>query len=306
MRRAWGAVLLVAVALGACSTGDDDEASMAVSEDVATSDAGGGEEAEGQMAFDDADEAARASGAAGGGQPAPAAAPPVDVESKVVRTASIEVEVAGDDFQAAVREATRLATALGGFVSASDSSSFEDGEGRADLELRVPVARFDQALEQLAALGELESESIEGRDVTGELVDLGARLKTLRAEEEALNAILAEARNVGDLLAVRGQITGIRSQIEQLAAQQASLEDRAAFSTIAVGLHEPSAAPATKGEEPDSWTLADAWAQAVDVAEGVVGAGIVAIGFATPLLLVGLPLWFLWRRYGRRHAAQPG
>lgn len=300
----------MAVALGACAGGgDDDEAASGASEGaVSASDSAESEEVQGQMAFDDADQArATGAGSGGGGQPGPPAAPPVDVESKVVRSASLEVEVDGEGFEEAVRAATRLATSMGGFVSASDSSSFEEGRGRADLELRVPVDRFDQALEQLAALGELESQSIEGRDVTGELVDLGARLKTLRAEEEALNAILAEARNVGDLLAVRGQITGIRSQIEQLAAQQASLEDRAALSTITVGLYEPSAAPAIRAEdEPDSWTLGDAWEQAVDVAEGVVGAMVVAVGFATPLALLGLPLWLVWRRDSRRRAAQPG
>lgn len=304
--------LLLVLVLGACSQDDGSDASSTDdrAHEEGAQEVGGGDEAAaptaaGAAAADaDADSGAGAGGGGGGGAVARPAVAATD--AKVVRTASLRVELPGGDLRAAVREATTLATALGGFVAASETSSFEDGEGVAELTLRVPVARFDDARERLAALGELESESIEGRDVTGELVDLAARLRTLQAEEGALNAILAEARNVGDLLAVRGQLTGVREQIERIAAQQASLADRAEYATITATLREPRGAAPKPGDDPDPWGLAKALRTAVDAAEAVVGAMVVALGFATPLVLLGLPAWLAWRRYGRRHAAQPG
>jgi hypothetical protein len=291
MRRA--AALTILLVLAACSSSDGDDAStVAGSADDRAYEQRAQPTGAGDVAAtdDEGDATARPAVAAG--------------DAKVVRTASLRIEVAGGDFRRTVREATSLASALGGFVAASETSSFEDGEGVAELTLRVPVARFDDARERLSSLGELERESIEGRDVTGELVDLDARLRTLRAEEDALNAILAAARNVGDLLAVRGQLTGVRQQIEQLAAQQASLADRAEHSTITATIHEPRGAR-RPGDDPDPWGLAKALRTAVDAAEAVVGAMVVALGFATPLLVLGVPAWLGWRRYGRRHAAQP-
>ena len=67
-----------------------------------------------------------------------------------------------------------------------------------------------------------------------------------------------------------------------------------------------TASAAPKADDPDAWGLARALRTAVDAAEAVVGAFVVLLGFATPLVLLGLPVWLLWRRYGRRHAPQPG
>lgn len=298
MRRACGAALLLVLLVAGCSQDDDDTAAMGAPEATHAGD---------DSAADERERAAGSGGGGGGAGGGDVAAPAVvaPLQARVVRTATLRIEVPAGELTDAVREATALAAGLGGFVEASEVSSSDDGEGVGDLTLRVPVDRFDEAVARLGELGELERESLEGTDVTGELIDLDARLRTLRAEEEALNVILAEARNVGDLLAVRGQLTGIRQQIEQLAAQQASLAERSDHSTVRVTLHEPRGA-APGPSDPDPWGLAKALRTAVDAAEAVVGGMVVALGFVTPLVLLGLPMWLAWRRYGRRHAAQPG
>lgn len=276
MRRTWGVALLVLVLAGAaCSEemGDDDSASS-------------GDDATTEMTVADRDEESlQAVGgeSASGVFTAQESAVP-SVGARVVRTADLRIEVEKGTFGQQLRAASTLARSLGGFVESSSTSSYEEGEASGEISIRVPVDRYDDAMARLTELGTVERSSEDGQDVTDQLVDLDARLRSLRAEEAALNALMAEAANVNEVLSIRSTAVGIRQQIEQLAAQQASLEDRSAFSTISVLLHEATADIAASTPGDDDWTLADAFETGVDAARTIVGSLIVVVAVAVPLL----------------------
>lgn len=293
MRRIWGIALLVVTFVGVgCSGADnDDDSSTAGAAESATAASGAGNGA-GVHAAADGDSTAQRSAAGAGGSVAQGETLP-DTSTKVVRTADLRIEVEKGAFSQRLREASALARALGGFVQSSSTSSFEEGDASGEVMLRVPVDRFDDAMTRLMKLGTVESSAEEGEDVTGQLVDLGARVRALRAEEDALNALMADAANVNEVLAIRSTAVGIRQQIEQLAAQEASLAERSTFSTIHVVLHEASASlDATN----DDWSIAQAIETAGDVAVRIVGAMIVAIGVGVPLLPFALLALYLARR----------
>ncbi|MDP9453676.1 MAG: DUF4349 domain-containing protein, partial [Actinomycetota bacterium] len=172
----------------------------------------------------------------------------------------------------------------------SSTSGAEDGPVRAELVLRVPAERFDAARSELAGVGRVTSVQVGGEDVSAQLVDLDARLRALRAEEDALRTLLAEAGDVGEVLAVREQLSATRSEIERLAALQASLDDRASFATLRVTLAAPGAG-AIGDPEPGAG-LARSLARALDASVAVVGGMIVVLGYAVPFLVVGLLVWF--------------
>lgn len=245
-----------------------------------------------------ADEAALSAPGPIAAQPAPApGAPPVPgvppvpgIEPRIVKHGELSLEVAEGSLPGLFDRVVETARTRGGFVVSSSTSSFDAGAARAQLTLRVPVEHFEAARGDLARLGEVHSVQVSGEDVTAQLVDLGARLRALRAEEEALSALLAEAGNVGEVLAVREQISATRMQIEQLAAHQASLEDRAAFSTLVVSLFEPGAAPTTSPPQPATG-LARNLQQAVDGSLAVVGGMVVVLGYVLPVAALGLLAW---------------
>jgi hypothetical protein len=166
--------------------------------------------------------------------PAPSAVVPPGIARQLVRNASLRVVV--KDLDSTSRRAQALAVSLGGHVAHVDEQRPE-GAPSATLVLRVPVARLDEALAALRAMGvrvEHETQGVE--DVTEQVVDLDARLRTLEATERELRALLAESRQrgqkVADIMAVYRELTGIRTQIEQLQAQRSALETMAALSTI--------------------------------------------------------------------------
>lgn len=216
----------------------------------------------------------------------------------IVRTAQLSVRVRDGGLERALERATATAIAAGGFVVSSNTSSFQRGEAFGDLVVRVPAASFDDVRRQLRELGEVESVSQSGDDVSSQLIDLDARLRTLRAEESALQAILSQAKSVGDLLQVRDRLTGVRTEIEQLAAQQASLRDRVSYATIDLSLHEGEAGDTPVPVEDDG--IVHSFRTAVDAAVAVVGGMVIVAGALVPFAVLALLAWVLLRRFGRR------
>jgi hypothetical protein len=228
----------------------------------------------------------------------------------IVRWGSLELEV--PDVTVALSEARREVAALGGYVAGWDES--DQGERRwASVTFRVPVARFDAALEALRGTSErVVRESTQSQEVTTQVVDLDARITNLRASEQALVEIMARAGRIEDVLAVQMRLEDVRSQIERLVAQRGALADQAALATISTTWSTPVAAVQAAQEAWDLGTEIDAAlaqtvaalqaAASVVVWLAVVGLPVLGI----PVLLLGAVLLLLRRRFVGRGTGMPG
>ena len=217
---------------------------------------------------------------------------------KIVRTGELRVDVGKNGFAAAFDRVASIAAAHGGFVASSSTSTVEKARA-GELTVRVPADKFDAARRDLGALGKVESQSLRGEDVSAQLVDYGARLKSLSAQEEALRGLLGKATAVGEVLQVQNSLFEVRQQIEQLEAQKANLEQAASLATLQVSLFEPGAAFRPQPTEPEEG-LAGAWGRAVDAAESVVAGMIVVLGWLTPLAVIALLGWGISRLFRNR------
>src|SRR5262245_56598474 len=92
---------------------------------------------------------------------------------------------------------------------------------------RIPSARWDDALDALRGLAaKVLNEDTQAVEVTGQVVDLDARLSNLRSTELALQSIMTKATRISDILDVQNQLTSVQGQIEQLTAQKNHLTDQ--------------------------------------------------------------------------------
>jgi hypothetical protein len=292
-RLAGAALALLLLAGGACSKlGTDDGDSQASMKMSASEDAGTLAGASGSAAATGAGGQADTAGTVGAPLPATLG------QDRVVKTAALEVEVADGGFAKAFSKVPTIAAGVGGFVASSNSVSGDDGHPSAgSLVVRVPADRFDDARRQLIGLGDLRSEQLQGEDVGGKLTDLDARLRNLRSQEEAIRLLMTKTGTIGETIEVQRQLSTVREQIEQLAGEQARLQDAVALSTITLSLAEPGVALDPGKGSP----LGDAVRRAVDGAEGVLTGVIVALGYLVPhglLLAVGwlVPRPFLGAR----------
>lgn len=295
-------VVLLAVTAGACSGGGDDSGGDAGESGMAQNRLPSMAAAAEATADEDR---AVASGAGGSGEGAVVDALPAGVAGeRVVKTASLEVEVASGGFAAAFSKVPTIAAAQGGFVASSSSlqGSEEGRQAAGTLVVRVPSEHFDAARQQLVDLGDLQSQQLNGDDVGGQLADLDARLRNLRSHEEAIRLLMTKTGTIGETIEVQRQLSTVREQIEQLAAQQARLNDAVAYATITLSLAEPGIAFNPKG---DGSPLGDAFGRAVDGAESVLAALIVGLGYLVPLALLAGAGFLVARPFVARRRPAP-
>ncbi|HVF04814.1 MAG TPA: DUF4349 domain-containing protein [Frankiaceae bacterium] len=218
-----------------------------------------------------------------------ATAAPGVAGAHVVRTGELWLEVPKGRVRDALRDVTRVAATHGGYVAESKAEmSAESPSGY--VTIRVPVAAFDKAVEDLGRLGDVRHSGTSGEDVTAQVTDTAARLRSAIATRAQLRTLLARATDIGDVLAVQGRIDEVQTQIEKLQATQQSLEDRTSFGTLRVDVSPPGTI------DPDREGFGGAWDKAVDSFVGGFEALVAASGTIAFLLLVGAALFFLARR----------
>jgi hypothetical protein len=264
-------------------------------------------------------------GVTGGYQAAPSGAPASEVpagaeaptgenanqvgardDAKIIRTGSIELDVT--DVGQALRVARNAIVALGGYVGASSTSNSDD-RPTAEITYRIPSDRWEEALDALRDLNGLTTkvarEQTQAVEVTGQVVDLEARIRNLRASETALQGIAANATRVSDVLEVESRLTDVRGQIEQLTAALEALNDQASYATLTVYFRTPVVAVEVASNEWQPAEVVDeAAASLISILQGLATAGIwFAIVWVPSLaLLAFLVIGAVWlgRRLGLR------
>ena len=212
---------------------------------------------------------------------------------RVIKNGQVELVVARGEFDAAVDDVYFLATRLEGIVK---STAIDDsGEGRGVVVVRIPSARFEDALTELRDIGRIESHYVDTQDVTDEFVDLESRIRNARTAEKVLLNLMDEAATIRDTIRVQNQLERVQENIERMRGRLRVLDDQTSFSTLAVDLVEEGAAP--KDDKPEeAGTMARAWDDAVAGFMGVVSAVIVSSGVLLPIVLLALVVVLVVRR----------
>jgi uncharacterized protein DUF4349 len=267
-------VIAACAASGSASTGAGAAAATAAPADGAS--VGGGDSVGGAGVGAPAASAGTGSGGTTGDDPIG-----IIDDQKIVRTGSLQLTVT--DVTKSLTSARDAIRSFGGYIGGSQQQ--RDGDSIvAIVTYRIPVARWEDALDALRGLGTEIGERTDAVEVTGDVVDLQARIVNLKASEAALVGYAEKAPQVSDLLQIQARLTDTRSQIEQLTAQEQQLQGQASYATLTV----------TFGTEPVAVTEAAAkWDPATEVGSAtttLVGMGQAVLSFLIVFTIVWLPL----------------
>ena len=156
-------------------------------------------------------------------------------ERQVIRTGTLEI-VATDPQQGA-EQLRDLAAQLSGFVLSSKVSGSDERMRSAQVTMRIPAERFDEARAKVRAIAKaVEQDTVEARDVTREYVDQEATLRNCRAEEAQYLAILKRATAATDVLEVSSKLADVRGRIEELEADLRFLHHQVEMSLLTVNV----------------------------------------------------------------------
>lgn len=171
----------------------------------------------------------------GGGEMAGIAAVPQSSEqsgeSRTIKQASLKLDVA--DVDQVTQKVSNIIWSYGGMVAANNAS------GSGSLEIRVPSARFDEALEQIQVMGKVVDKKVATRDVTSDFNNTVSSLIALENQANVFNGEnQGEAGGSGSGAAVTGggEFKVLQQEKEIRQNQLRELEDASVMATINVHL----------------------------------------------------------------------
>ena len=203
-------------------------------------------------------------------------------------TADITLRVR--DLSGETQEALRITRGLGGYLRVVDYGE-GTGRGTADLVLRVPIGRVQQAIVRFSQLGTILDQQVRVRDVQPQL---DRRFKRIAELQRTIPTL------AGDDLAAA------QAELEALRTAQASERRQASFATVSLHLTTKDADAAIP--EPPG-RIERALGRAFDVLTAEAVAVTYAAVVAAPFIVLGIALFgfarLVRRRTDRRLLGQP-
>lgn len=223
---------------------------------------------------------------------------------KVVKNAALTLTVTSVEQSAASIRA--IAVGAGGQVTAENLTTGSGGPpvpasaprrpgSFGTVTLDVPADGLDGVLDQVGKLGTVTARTASSKDVTATYVDTESRISTKKASIDRVRALMAQAKDVAQIVELEGQLAQRESDLESLQATLESLKKHVALSTVTVTL---STDPAPTAEDNGGFLggLRSGWAAFLSAGNGLLTALGALLPFLLVLALVGVPLLRWWRR----------
>jgi hypothetical protein len=200
---------------------------------------------------------------------------PLTASQQIIYTATLRVRVA--DVRAASSHGESIVDGSGGYLFSQDANLTDRAD--ATLVFKVPPDQFDPILGRLGALGTPLAKNVNASDVTDQVVDLEGRLKTASASATRLRALLGNAANVPDIVAIENDLATRESQVETLQGQLRVVQNRVQLATVTLEL--TTTAPHKKANIPGfTKALSAGWTAFAGTGKVVLAAVGAALPFA--------------------------
>lgn len=174
---------------------------------------------------------------AGTSTPLPSDAAGSPIEQKIIYTASIDLVV--DDIAKTKQQIDSLLKDTGGYVASYREDRSYGDRLRANWVVRIPVAKFDDFMHAVDALGVPERRQQDAQDVTAEFYDFTRRLENKRLLEERILKLLEEhTGEIKDVIEVETQLARVREDIERLEGHLHVLENKVKDTTVTIAARE--------------------------------------------------------------------
>jgi hypothetical protein len=224
----------------------------------------------------------------------------ISPESKIIKTAHLEFQVAG--MEKSKKQIDELVNAEKGYISNLEEIN-DRRRIQASYTIRVPAGGFDRLVENMLKQGSYVGNSkIERKDVTEEFLDLKARMETEKIQEASYREVLHQAKSIKDILEVSNELGALREKIEAKEGRMKYLSHQAEYSTIFAIVSQTlpyTRPPESEGEGFISLlksSLANGWTGLVYFTLGLINIWPV-------LIIAGVILFLILRR--KKRAKQP-
>ncbi|MBI4883989.1 MAG: DUF4349 domain-containing protein [Actinobacteria bacterium] len=234
-----------------------------------------------------------------------------DPSRQLIITMTVGVEVA--DAATAVDKVILLAARHGGQLYDSQLDLTDPETASGDLVFKMPPAEVQAFMSGLdPAVGRRTGLDGTTSDVTTQIADLDAQILAAEASVDRIRALLETAKTLDDVIRLEVEFTNRQTHLEQLRAQQTTLNGLVSLATITVHLTTAPPAPAPQIIENlphtmDKKGVGAAFDKGWNAFLDVLVALALVVGYSAPfLVLAGLALALVWRVRRRMARARSG
>lgn len=236
----------------------------------------------------------------------------VEGERKIIRSAYMSIETTG--FERTVDEILGKVSLYMGYIESSEiqgkprRQEKQPANRKAHLEVRIPRKSFDQFISGLGDVGSVINQQVTGEDITGQYLDVEARLKSLKLQEERLLTILSKAELLQDIIELERELSNVRYEIENYTGTLKKWDNLIEYSKVTIDVYEVHE---IKEEEPIPITLPERIINGFRRSCRSLGMFledlmIFTVSAVPYLAFLGLAGWFVWaviiRPIARRRA----
>lgn len=219
-------------------------------------------------------------------------------ERMIVYTGQLALVV--QDTRVAVEQISQIVKDVGGFVVSSNIYQ-DQGHARAKMTVRVPgedLAQLKATLVKIKALAtSVESENLNGQDVTDQYADTQAEIENLTAQRNSYRSLLDRATKMEDILNIQTRLDQVQGQINKLTGQQLKLKENVKFATVSIDITPDALAqPIVIGAWRPAGTARDAFRALLNALKFIGDVLIWAVICVLPIgLLLGAPAFLIGR-----------
>jgi len=210
----------------------------------------------------------------------------------------MEVRLAdAEELSDAANDSMTITRELGGWVAGSEIDT-QGNEGRAELALRVPVNRVEDAIVRLGELGTVTGQEVETVDLQAAIDRRDARIDQVERAIRTLELRLeTEELTPAQEIDIKLNLADRRNELADLRRENRGDRREAATSELTLALHTREAPAAQQDDEGGVAGAAD------DALRFLADAGAIALFLVivlSPVVLVAMLIWLALRSRTRR------
>jgi Domain of unknown function (DUF4349) len=205
-----------------------------------------------------------------------------------------------DAVSSASQDVVRITRELGGVVTSSTVDT-RGIQGRAQLTLRIPVGRIQDAVFRLTQLGTVTAQKVNTEDLQSPLDLLGRRIAHVRSQIRIELARLASGTlDPVEELQARVHLENLRRNLGEAKQHREAILRQTTMADLTLRLATPPAGTPDKSESG----ISGAAHKAADFLRGVGSVSVFLALVLSPLILLVVVAWLVLRARNRRVAAR--
>ena len=159
-------------------------------------------------------------------------------ERKLIRTCTITAQT--EKFDEVIAAFKAKVNELGGYFENSNISGtgMNNSYRRGTFVVRVPQDKLDDLISSVNGSVNVLSTSENSEDKTLEYVDMEARIKSLKVEQQTLMDLLAKADSLDNIIILQNRLSEIRYQIESYETQIKTIDNKVTYATLNLSINE--------------------------------------------------------------------